>query len=310
MRKHKALAALLLFAVVAVWGATFPLVKRALQDCTPLLFNQLRMLLAFAVLAVVHLREWRRMNRHALITGAVAGFFLAAGYEFQTAGLALTTPSKSAFLTGMIVVLVPMLAMMPGIRTRGTPLRVIRTITAALIAFAGIILLTVPAGTKPHDIYSAINRGDILTLVCALAFAFHLLTLSKASHEIPIAQLATLQIGFCALFMSLATPAMEHSTVHWSGVLITTLFICAIFATAAAFSIQSWAQRHLPSSQTALLLSLEPVFAWIVSMAFFGEQMNSRSLTGAAFIFAAILLTEIGTTPSAPDPNAAPLPPG
>lgn len=191
MRRERITAALLLLAVVAVWGATFPLVKRALQDCTPLLFNQLRMLLAAGVLAVVHIREWRRMSRRSVVTGAVAGFFLAAGYEFQTAGLALTTPSKSAFLTGMIVIFVPILAMLPGIRTRGATLRIPRTLSAAVIAFAGILLLTIPAGTPARDLYSVINRGDVLTLICALAFACHLLTLSKASHDIPLAQLAT-----------------------------------------------------------------------------------------------------------------------
>ncbi|MBS1815836.1 MAG: DMT family transporter [Acidobacteria bacterium] len=308
MKNHKALAALLLLFVVAVWGATFPLVKRALQDCSPLFFNQVRMLFAFAILAVVHLREWRQMNRRSLITGAIAGFFLAAGYEFQTAGLALTTPSKSAFLTGMIVVIVPVLSMLPGLRVRGVPLRAGRTMFASLIAFAGIVLLTVPAHTAARELFSAINRGDVLTLFCALAFAMHLLTLSKASHGISIAQLATLQIGFCALFMSITTPMVERISVHWTATLLIVLAICAVFATAAAFSIQSWAQRHLPSSQTALLLSLEPVFAWMVSLLFFGERLGARSMTGAAMIFAAILLTEIGASPSSPDPNAAPIP--
>lgn len=298
-RRERLVASLLLLAIVAIWGATFPLVKAALRDCTPLLFNQVRMVLAFAVLAMVHVREWRRMTRHAVATGAVAGFFLACGYEFQTAGLALTTPSKSAFLTGMIVVMVPLLGLLPGVSSARKYVGM--TLLAAAVAFAGIVLLTVPAGTRASELIGAVNRGDLLTLACALAFALHLITLSKASHGIPVAQLATLQIGFCAAVMSVATPLVEHGSVRWTGTLIAVLIVCAVFATAAAFSIQSWAQRHLPASQTAILLSLEPVFAYAVSLLFFGERLSGRSLGGAALIFAAIVLAEFGPAPVAAD---------
>lgn len=304
MKRPRLAAAVLLLAVVAVWGATFPLVKSALHDCTPLFFNQIRMVLAFAVLAIVHAREWKRMTRHSLVTGAFAGLFLACGYEFQTAGLALTTPSKSAFLTGMIVVIVPLIGLIPGVTPGRKSLWL--TLAAAVVAFAGIVLLTVPAGTRADDFYSTVNRGDLLTLACAIAFALHLITLSKASHGIPVAHLATLQIGFCALVMSLATPLLESVSVHWNLRLIAVLMVCAIFATAAAFSIQSWAQRHLPPAQTALILSLEPVFAYAVSLLLFGERLNARSLSGAGLIFAAILLAELGPSPVPADGAALP----
>ena len=102
-------AYLLMLFTVAVWGTTFVVVKDALADATPLAFNLARMVLAFLVLAVAYRRHWREVSRGQLIAGAVVGFFLAMGYQFQTAGLVKTTPSKSAFLTGVSVVLVPVL---------------------------------------------------------------------------------------------------------------------------------------------------------------------------------------------------------
>src|SRR5271169_2833793 len=98
---EKLRAHLLLLSVVAVWGATFVLVKDALTDISPLLFNLIRMALASLCLAAAYQKHLRRLTREALVGGAVAGFFLAVGYQFQTAGLALTTPSKAAFITGL-----------------------------------------------------------------------------------------------------------------------------------------------------------------------------------------------------------------
>ncbi len=112
-----ALAHILLLAVVFVWGATFVLVKDALQDASPLLFNLLRMTLAFIALAIVNHRQLRHITRRALISGLIVGIFLAAGYQFQTAGLALTTPAKSAFITGLVVVFVPLFTLIPALRS-------------------------------------------------------------------------------------------------------------------------------------------------------------------------------------------------
>ena len=116
---EKLRAHLLLLGVVAVWGSTFVLVKDALSDISPLLFNLIRMALATLCLAVVYRKHLRRLTREALVGGAIAGFFLAVGYQFQTAGLALTTPSKSAFLTGLTVIIVPLLSVVPALARSG-----------------------------------------------------------------------------------------------------------------------------------------------------------------------------------------------
>src|SRR6185437_12322462 len=120
-RRHNLLAHILLIGVVLVWGCTFPLVKSALHDISPLLFNLLRMSLAAVVLLTLNHRALRGLTRAELRLCLIAGLFLALGYSFQTSGLAHTTPSKSAFLTGLVVVMVPILALIPGVAPRTAP---------------------------------------------------------------------------------------------------------------------------------------------------------------------------------------------
>lgn len=299
-------AYLLMLFVVAVWGSTFVLVKGALADATPLAFNLVRMTLAFLVLAVVYHRYWREVSRGQLIAGAIVGFFLAGGYQFQTAGLVKTTPSKSAFITGLVVVLVPLFSAIPRLRPPGARSPRWNAFLGALLAFAGILLLTLPAtqaGLLPD--FTSINIGDLLTFGCAIAFAFHCLALGHASPRIRFQPLALLQIGFCALFMGISMPLIEHPQLHLTVRLGVALAVTAVLATAAAFSIQSWAQSILPTTHTALLITLEPVFAWITSFLIMGERLGLRPASGAILILAGIALTELVPQPHMPTAHEA-----
>jgi drug/metabolite transporter (DMT)-like permease len=299
-------AYLLMLAVVAIWGSTFVLIKGALVDATPAAFNLARMTLAFLILAIAYHRYWRGIRRWQVGAGAVVGLCLAIGYQFQTTGLARTTPSKSAFITGLLVVLVPLFSLIPGLRPKGArqPRKI--AFLGAALAFAGILLLTAPPDAHAHghatglaritsllpDL-SSMNLGDLLTLGCAVGFAFHCLALSHVSSHIGFRPLAILQVGFCALFMALSLPLIEHPHIDWTPRLIVALGIAAVLATAAAFSIQSWAQSVLPPTHIALLLTMEPVFAWITSFLIMGETLGLRPATGALLILAGIALTEL-----------------
>jgi drug/metabolite transporter (DMT)-like permease len=284
-------AHLLLLGVVMVWGATFVLVKDALTDISPLLFNLLRMVLATVCLALVYRRHLGRMNRQAVFSGALVGFCLAMGYQFQTAGLRLTTPSKSAFITGMVVVIVPLLLVIPRLRPAGSHAPQWNAYLGAVLAFVGILLLTTPAHSG-FD-FKSMNFGDLLTLGCALGFSFHMLALAHFSPRVRFEQLAVLQVGFAAVFMAVSMPVFERPYLHWSVRVAVALAIAAVLATAAAFTIQSWAQQYLPPTHTALLLTLEPVFAWITSFLVLGERLGLRSGAGALLIFAGIGVTEL-----------------
>lgn len=306
-------AYLLMLFVVAVWGSTFVLIKGALQDSTPVAFNLVRMSLAFLLLAIAYHRFWRNIHRSQIAAGALVGLFLAAGYQFQTTGLARTTPSKSAFITGLMVVLVPLFSSVPAIRPPGARAPGWNAYTAAVLAFIGILLLTAPAAAHTQSFavagilpdLSSINFGDVLTLGCAVAFALHCIALSHVSPRIPFQSLALMQIGFSAVFMAISLPFIEHPQMHFTPRLLIALGIAAALATAAAFSIQSWAQAVLPSTHIALLLTLEPVFAWITSFLFTGERLGLRPAVGALLILIGIVLTELVPQPHVPSAHEA-----
>ncbi len=287
------LAHVLLLFVTLVWGCTFPLVKAALLDVSPLLFNLLRMALAFAVLAAFNARSLRGLSARDLRFGALTGFFLGLGYELQTVGLTRTTPTKSAFITGLVVVLVPLFSAIPGVRPPSAPRPGSLSFAGALLAFAGLVLLTTPSGSGSAFL-SGLHLGEWLTLGCAVSYAAHLLTLSRAAQHIEPRRLGTLQIGFATLLMLLGLPLGGRPTFHLSHAAVAALLITSLLATAAAFTIQSWAQRFLPASHTALIFTMEPVFAWLTSLLFLGERLSPRALTGAAVILGGILLAEMG----------------
>jgi drug/metabolite transporter (DMT)-like permease len=309
-------AAWLLVAAAAIWGASFTLVKDALADCSPLLFNLLRMTLAAAILLVLERGRWRTLPRQAWLGGIAVGIFLAAGYQFQTVGLTRTTPAKSAFITGLVVVIAPFLLLLPRVRRPGQRVPGPGALAGALSGFAGLILLTTPAGalssiaqqggtaasnagTGVHPaaiagFVHAIGVGDLLTLVCAFAFAGHLVTLARVSPSMPARQLAALQVSACAVCMLLTLP-LETGSMHLrlTPRLVIALLVTSVLATAAAFTVQSFAQRHLRASSVALLLTMEPIFAWLTALLLLGEHMQRRTLLGAGLILAGVVVTEL-----------------
>ncbi len=304
---RKLRAHLLLTAVVCVWGATFVVIKDALADISPLLFNLIRMAIASVSLAVIYRRHFRGMRPATIGAGAVIGLCLAMGYQFQTAGLRLTTPSKSAFITGLVVVLVPLLVAIPGLRPPGSSLPRWNAWLGAFAAFAGIVLLTAPAGsTWSLATLRSINPGDLLTLGCALGFSLHVIALAHFSARFPYEQLAILQIAFCTLAMAVTTPLLERNWVHWTPRVGIALLVAALLATAAAFTVQSWAQRILPATHTALILALEPVFAWLTAFLVLGQGLHGRAILGALLILAGIGVTEL--IPSRMQPAAQEMP--
>jgi drug/metabolite transporter (DMT)-like permease len=289
------MAHLLLLAVVLVWGATFSLVKAALAATTPLMFNLLRMALAFAVLAAVNWPSLRGVTRTDLKLGAAAGLFLGLGYQLQTTGLKFTTAPKAAFITGLVVVIVPLLSAVPGVALPGSLKPTFDTYAGAGLAFAGLVLLTTPSGAR-MALFSGIGLGEWLCLGCAVAFAAHLLMLARAAPRVSARRLGTLQIGFAAVVLLVTLPLGGRPYFHGTVMVWVALGVTAVLATAAAFTIQSWAQQHLPASHTALIFTLEPVFAWLTSLLFFGEQLGRRAMLGAGLILAGILLAELRPT--------------
>lgn len=279
-------ADLALLGITAIWGVTFVIVKRALADASPLAFNAVRLIVAALLLIAVYGRHLRRMRGIVWAAGALVGLLMALGYAFQTVGLEFTTPAKSAFLTGLSVIIVPfyaagLLRRAPGAGTYG----------GAALALAGLYFMAFARGAGGGWI--APNRGDLLTLACAAAFAGHIVALGEFTVRFPFEQLAVLQVGFAAVFTALAAAGGEHIRLRITPELLWAIAITAVLATALAFTVQAWAQQFTPSSHVAIVFAAEPVFAWIASLVLGYTGLGARQVLGAVLILAAILTVEL-----------------
>ncbi|MDR3763949.1 MAG: DMT family transporter [Acidobacteriota bacterium] len=277
---------LLLFATF-VWGATFIVIKSALADASPLVFNAARMALASVVLIALFFRQLCQLPAGALRAGIEVGTLMWLGYEFQTAGLLYTSASKSAFLTGLSVILVPLLLAVFWRRHINR-----YTLGGVLAALAGLYLTCVPAGQGLS--LASLNRGDLMTLACAVAFAFQIIVLGRSAQHYDFVHLVPVEIASCAAWMVLSIPVAErHGHIHFTPGIVWALAITALIGTVACFVIQAWAQRFTPPTHTALIFAMEPVFAGLTSYVFLGERLGARGTAGAGLILAGVLLSEL-----------------
>ncbi len=263
-----------------VWGATFVLEQAALRHVATLVFIVLR----FAVAAVALLAVGGNPLK-ARAAGVLTGIFLYVGCFTQAEGLRFTTPSKSAFITGLCVIIVPLAACaVERVRPHWG------VIAGAVIALLGLALLT---GAAHQNTFGAsMNRGDLWTLACAFFFAVHILLMGHYSPRVRPRDLAAGQAvtaAILALLTFAASPMpLSNAPVVWWAVAITGLV-----GTAAAFLIQAWAQQFTTSSHTALIFSSEPVFAWITSGIVLHERLGVSATSGALLILGGILLAEL-----------------
>jgi drug/metabolite transporter (DMT)-like permease len=290
-------AHILLIIVTFIWGVTFVVIKNALAEISPLLFNAVRMTLAAACLAAFFWKQVRAINAAVFKSGIFVGIFLWLGYEFQTTGLKLTTPSKSGFLTGVSVVLVPVFMALFFHR------KVNRwTLMGVIAAVIGLALMTVPAGESGMADWASVNTGDLLTLACAVAFGFHIIFLGRATQTHPFAAIAFMQTMTAAALMFVTVPVAENVYVRWSPQVVTAILVTGILGTAVAFTIQAWAQQFTPPSHTALIFALEPVFAWLTSYVVLKERLGGRAAMGAVLILVGVLTSELkGTVEERPE---------
>jgi drug/metabolite transporter (DMT)-like permease len=281
LNARKAEAALVWNTVV--WGATFVLVKAALDDISPLLFLALRFSLATAALAGLFAARRRLVwNWRTAAAGALAGVFLFAGYLAQTLGLRLTSAPKSAFITGLTSVMIPLIA---ALVYRSRPQ--VSEVIGILVAMAGLGLLTLQGGGGP------VNPGDLLTLLCAAGFATHIVVLGHFSERLGFELLSVAQVGSAAVWSLSLFWWAEAPHVVWRPAVLGAILVTGLLATALAFTIQAWAQRRITSTRTGLIYMLEPVFAWITSYLLVGEGLTGRAATGAALILGGVLMVEM-----------------
>lgn len=285
-------ADLTLALIALIWGTTFVLVKRALEDISPFLYLALRFSLAAVVLALYfRKRVVQGISRREIGIGLVVGSVLMSGYVLQTVGLQSTTPSKSAFLTGLYVVLVPFAgSLVYQVRPRWAE------IAGVAIAATGMGLLSMQGERL------TIERGDLLTIGCAVAFALHIVLLGHWAPLVGYESLSVMQIAGAALVALGALPFVELPAIKWTTPVIAAILVGGLLATALAFVLQTWAQQNTSPTRAAILFSLEPVFAWIVSFLVEGETLTGRAALGAVLILAGILAVELKPAPPAEHP--------
>lgn len=285
-------ADLTLALIALIWGTTFVLIKNALADITPVSYLAIRFSLAAVLLALFFRRRLRLgFGRQEYWVGLRIGSILMLGYVLQTVGLQTTTPSKSAFLTGLYIVLVPFVnACVYRTRPRWPE------VAGVLIAGLGMGLMSMQGENL------SIAKGDLLTIGCAVAFAVHIVLLGHWAPIVGFESLSLLQIAAAAGVACFAAPLVEAPAIQWSPAVLAAIGIGGVLATALAFVLQTWAQQHTTPTRAALIFSLEPVFAWLVSWAFEGETLSLRAALGAALILGGILMVELKPAPAPAHP--------
>jgi drug/metabolite transporter (DMT)-like permease len=270
MTRRQAVAALVL--VCLVWGVSFTVIKQALAYASPLVLLGLRFTLASAVIV----GSLRRLTREEAAGGLLLGSLFWGGFVLQTMGLEHTTPSRSAFLTILSTPLVPVLQFLLHRTLPRWP-----TLAAIGLAVGGTWLLTSP------DSGAGLNRGDLLTIACAILFSGQIVAAGHYASRIPIGRLLALELGWCAVLSLLAAPLLESPRLVPAPAFLAMLGFLA-FTGVWSFRTQLQAQQVLTPTHTALVFTLEPVFAAVTSYLVLGERLGPVQLVGGALILAAV----------------------
>ncbi len=267
-----------------IWGSTFALTKMALDHLPPLLFLAVRFTLAAIIMSVFFFPHLRRNWRQTLSSGLWVGLALAVAYITQTVGMETTSASKAAFITGLAVILVPILQ---ALHSRRFPQPAV--LLGAVLATSGLTLLSGILGEG-----LSLGIGDMWVTACAVAFAIHILATGHYAGQVNIPTLTTIQFAVTAFSCWIAGLGIEQ----WPGsppvkIWMIIIFL-ALFGTAGAFGMQTWAQRRLPASRAAIILTLEPVFAAAFGFMILAERLTWTGYLGCAAIVAGTLVAELG----------------
>ncbi|HEY4885900.1 MAG TPA: DMT family transporter [Myxococcales bacterium] len=287
------MADLALTLIMAVWGSSFAILRSLLGDgaASPLALVAVRMavasalLLGFMAASSKGRAQLRSLRGELLRDGVFVGALLGIGFVMQIEGLQRTTASRSGFLTGTLVVLVPLIELAVFRKRPALPAAI-----GVLLAFVGMTVLSAPWSNTS----SATAAGDALTLACALVFAAQIVALGRIAPRHPVLPLLFLQLATIGALAALAGPVVDAQQFSGTPRLWLALLYLAVFATLLAFGIQTWAQKILPPVRVALISALEPVFAALWAALLIGERLTLRELTGGALIVLGVAVGEAG----------------
>lgn len=273
-----------LVGVAIVWGSTFVMVKEAVAAYPPWSFMGLRFVVATASFLILFPSTLRRFTPGLVRVGLIAGLLMTAGYVFQTLGLARTSASKAAFITGMFVVITPLM--------QAVILRRMPRWTSWLGVGAAVVGLWLLTGGSTLGGW---NSGDSLVLVCAAAYSGHMIALGSIGRRFDARPLALVQLATAAVVCGAVGLVTEHPGLPTTPSVWIALAITGVLASAVAFAVQTYAQKHLSPTRTALILICEPAFGGVFGWLLAGEVLGTRGIAGAVLILAGMAASEVLT---------------
>jgi drug/metabolite transporter (DMT)-like permease len=270
---------LVLVAVTAVWGVTFVQVKDAVAIYPLFAFLALRFAIASCTLGVPAASRLRSLGRGGAGAAALAGSLLGAGYALQTAGLERTSVSSTGFITGMYVVLTPLLAL------------AIFRVRIGAAAWFGVALATVGLALL-SGVHGGSLAGDLLVLAGALVYSLQIVLMERYAPRydalaFTLVEMLTAFAGLIAIALARGEVSTPHGATVWGALLVT-----GVFASALAYLAQTWAQQRTTATQTALAFTLEPVWTAFFGFTLAGDRLGALGWSGCVVILAGIVVAE------------------
>lgn len=282
MDKRVRLAELIMIVVAIIWGTGFVVTKLAMDNGIGvyyLLF--IRFLVASILLMFVIFLKKIKIKKEMLLPGIIQGVLLTLGYSIQTMALNYTTPAKNSVLTGLNVIFVPYILLIFFRKKLD-----IFTIISSILAFFGTLLLSGNISS-----FSEINKGDLLSMLCAIFFALYIIVIDKYANKINVFVMSFIQF-FTVMILCLLLSLTEGEIKQLNSTGLISMIYLGVFGTFVAYNLQIMAQKVLSASRTVLFLSLEVVFGVLISIISGYDSFSLNILVGTLLVFAGIVIAE------------------
>jgi drug/metabolite transporter (DMT)-like permease len=272
-------AAILLLTTTFFWGVTFTVVKQAIESVDVFVFLAQRFILAFALILPIGIIKGKQLDGVTILNGIIMGAFLFGAYALQTVALMYTSASNTGFLTGLNVVMVPILAALIFKQRISAAVKL-----AVILSVIGLLLL---CGNGSWDL----NRGDLLAALCAVCVSLHLICTGEFVRWSDFYWLTVVQLGVVASLSYAGALVRGKEVFVWYPHLLVPLLICAIIATVFAFLVQTSMQRYISHTNTALIFCTEPVFAALYAWLALNERLGFYGYAGSVCILGGMIIS-------------------
>jgi drug/metabolite transporter (DMT)-like permease len=274
-------AELSLIGVTAIWGAGYPIMSVTLRDAGPYTYVAFRSILAAIAFTIVFHKKLSKIDKTAVKGGLLIAITLAVGNILQVLGLLYTTPSKSSFITSLSVIFVPLIIAIIYKKLPGK-----YTVLAVIFSLIGLFLMSYPGGK------GGLNKGDLLTLSCALCYSFQILLVDRYGKKTDVIALTCIELIFVAILSLIPGIAFEGLKMTFNTVTIGALIFTAIFGSAIGMWVQNKMQPYTNPSHAAVIYLGEPVFGAFFSI-FIGDILSGRALAGCIIVLVGMLIVSL-----------------